>query len=833
MSDVEQTIASNAPSRTSWAEQMQRQRAEEQRVKAQAKARARRSDLKAVAPNYVALALLLALAASVHGAVFGSILGYIAAFGGLLVGAAVAVLVKRLRVGALMSMVVLFLAYMLFGGALALPQTTLYGVLPTLRTIQMLVVGVLGAWKDLLTVQPPAGVFIGPAVVPYLSAVLAAFLSVTIVLRSSKKLWAVLPAAMLLVIGILWGSQNAPVAREVGIAFAVVSLLWAAWRSQKRRRAESRGIVEFVDSPRRGGWGRWIASAMMIVLSVALAFGGSILQQGQHRTVLRDYVEPPLDLREYHSPISMFRLWNTTEKDTTLLRVEGLQPGERVRLATLDHYDGTVFQIVGDSAGAGFRHVGYRFTDEPLTSAQQTTSLSVVIDKYTGNWVPGVGQTRELSFTSERSQDLAENLFYSDRHLSGIDILDLKEGDAYTLLNVVQPQWADAQLQGRAFLSVPPTQDIEVPESIAEAATNLSGDANPGIEQVRAIENALHTKGFYSDGSDGLSLPGHRADRLEKLVTADQMIGDDDQYAPLMALMLRSLGIPSRVVMGFYPEEDAGGSVALTGKDVHVWVEVPFEGAGWVAFDPTPPRDQVPQTEVPKPKPNPRPQVLQPPEPPEEPSEVPPEVVDEPEDEPEASNQWWPWVVLGAQVVGGTILVLSPWLVLLLVKLIRRRRRRRRGRHDERAAGAWDEVIDRATDLGVAVKADATRREQARRIDADLDGQELADDLTFMSYTMERTPLMALAERLDSAVFGQGEPDEAVCAEAWDSGKQAIRSIRGRLPWYRRVRAAFSVRSLRARHTPMRVRIARMASKAKRVRRDENQPSDNVSKEQG
>ena len=51
---------------------------------------------------------------------------------------------------------------------------------------------------------------------------------------------------------------------------------------------------------------------------------------------------------------------------------------------------------------------------------------------------------------------------------------------------------------------------MEVPESIAEAATNLSGDANPGIEQVRAIENALHTKGFYSDGSDGLSLPGHQ-----------------------------------------------------------------------------------------------------------------------------------------------------------------------------------------------------------------------------------------------------------------------------------------------------------------------------------
>ena len=223
-------------------------------------------------------------------------------------------------------------------------------------------------------------------------------------------------------------------------------------------------------------------------------------------------------------------------------------------------------------------------------------------------------------------------------------------------MNVTERAWSDAELDGKAVAKVVTPQDLNVPQALSEVAATLTANVEPGIEQVRAIENALHTKGFYSDGSDGLSLPGHRADRLDKFITADQMIGDDDQYAPAMALMLRSLGIPSRVVMGFYQDNAAGGAVTFTGKDTHLWVEVPFEGAGWVPFDPTPPKDQTPQTETPKPKPNPKPQVLQPPEPPEEPAEVPPDVVEEPEDDEEGTGAWLAWVVFIAKIVGVSFL---------------------------------------------------------------------------------------------------------------------------------------------------------------------------------
>ena len=61
-------------------------------------------------------------------------------------------------------------------------------------------------------------------------------------------------------------------------------------------------------------------------------------------------------------------------------------------------------------------------------------------------------------------------------------------------------------------------------------------------------------------------------------------------FAGAMALMLRYLGIPARVAVGF-----AGGTYDpnrrlwnVTDREAHAWVEVWFKGYGWLPFDPTP-----------------------------------------------------------------------------------------------------------------------------------------------------------------------------------------------------------------------------------------------------
>src|SRR5690606_25475271 len=89
------------------------------------------------------------------------------------------------------------------------------------------------------------------------------------------------------------------------------------------------------------------------------------------------------------------------------------------------------------------------------------------------------------------------------------------------------------------------------------------------------------------------------------------MVGDGEQYAAAAALMIREMGVPARVVLGFVPgsgDDEEGdddtpppttrdGAVEIRGSDVQAWVEVALAGHGWVPFDVTPPRTQTPEQE--------------------------------------------------------------------------------------------------------------------------------------------------------------------------------------------------------------------------------------------
>jgi transglutaminase-like putative cysteine protease len=72
----------------------------------------------------------------------------------------------------------------------------------------------------------------------------------------------------------------------------------------------------------------------------------------------------------------------------------------------------------------------------------------------------------------------------------------------------------------------------------------------------------------------------------------DQRVGFCEQYATTMAAMLRTLGIPSRVAIGFVSGENSGlDTYDVTGADAHAWPEVWFQNVGWVRFEPTPRAD--------------------------------------------------------------------------------------------------------------------------------------------------------------------------------------------------------------------------------------------------
>lgn len=746
--------------------------------------------------NVAALVLMLGLGVLGFGPVFGGTDYLIAGLGGLVLGLAVALIGSRLRWGTLIVAAATTLTYFVFGGALALRPSTIAGVVPTLDTLRELALGVVFSWKQLLTVEAPVAGFEALLIVPFLATLIAAVLAGSFALRLRQPAYALLPVAALFTVSIGFGTHDAVLPLVRGIVLAVIAIAWTAWRLALQRTsridATAAGAPDTVDpvSARRLRTRRLATGSALLVGALALGAGiGSVTEPATARQVLRDTVVPPLDLRAYASPLVGFRKYVRDFKEVTLFTVSGLPSGARLRLATLDRFDGVVYNVAGDgTTGSGtFARVGSSIAD---TRTGTPATITITIDALTGVWVPDAGYLTALTTTetaSARATPLAASLHYNRATGVAVSTLGLQPGDTFTATVTMPPSYTDEQLATRQVATLSMPESTLVPEVVATTADATITDAVTPIEQVRAIETALHTGGFFSHGLEGetVSRAGHGAERINVLLGGDQMIGDDEQYAVAMALQVSQLGIPARVVMGFYPAEaDAAttGDLAVTGADLHAWVEVAFDGVGWVSFDPTPPTDQVPQAEQPKPKSEPQAQVLQPPLPPLAPVELPPDILaDDPPSNDNADLWSTVWLIAG---ISGSVLALL--LVLLgpglLVAGMRRRRRRLREhapRAVDRLSGGWSEVVDTATDLGLTLPPGATRQEGGRRL-------------------AERYPdagVSTLAARVDAGVFGPGDPTEQQLTEFWTEVDGIVATLHKSVRGWPRLRARHSVRS--------------------------------------
>ena len=123
------------------------------------------------------------------------------------------------------------------------------------------------------------------------------------------------------------------------------------------------------------------------------------------------------------------------------------------------------------------------------------------------------------------------------------------------------------------------------PQVIAKAVEVTAG-------ATTAFDKAERLRTWFTDPANGfvysLQVPaGTSGDLLLDFLTLKQ--GYCEQYATAMAVMLRAVGVPARVAVGFTQGvADGSGAYVVDSHDAHAWVEVPFDGAGWVEFDPTP-----------------------------------------------------------------------------------------------------------------------------------------------------------------------------------------------------------------------------------------------------
>ena len=693
--------------------------------------------------SLLVLALLFAGPVAAFEPVFGGGAGAIAAGAGVACGLLIAAASTRWRWDALTTVLSVVVTYFLLGSAAALRAEALYGFLPTGKTLQVMVLGSFRAWKDLLTLTAPVSVYSGPALVPWMCGLVCAVLAGLITARSGRAVLGSIPLVLMGVISVFFGlSHHALPVWGVLAWWALLAAWWALAAQYQRitlgqdvlvgRSASGGGEATAARSRSTVYVGTRLMGALAILaVSVGVALpAAAFLGAGGTRIVGRDLVQPPLDIQAYPSPLSSFRHYTTDLQDETLLTVSDLPENQRVRIAAMDVYDGTTF---GMSNKRGDGHTGYIPVESTIPGRAEGNSLvTVTTNGLSGPWVPVLGNPSEIAFTGAGSAAQKDGL-YVDTWANAA----LTTGPAGTMTYNVRTSFAEpVRDEDLASLSVVPLSatDKNVPEGLATKVSEITQNASTALSAARAIEHYLANNGYYLNENTQFSRPGVRTDRLERMLSGDeQLIGDDQQYSALMALMLHQLGINARVVMGAYPEGGSqGGPATLHGSDIRAWVEVEFEGGVWAVFDPTPPRDHTPQTQVPKPRSVPRPQVLQPPEPPEAPAELPPTTRDQNADPMEPPAEPFPWGLV-AGISGGILLILLPPLMILLFKAGRRRRRRRAAAVGA-LVGSWDEVVDLAADSGLRIDVGRTRQETAWSLASQWElGEDPGDPFTLVT----------------------------------------------------------------------------------------------------
>ncbi len=751
-----------------------------------------------VGTNTVLLWIVTAIASSALWSTYRSVQLVILVIGATLAGSAIAILSARFRWSSLVTLVVTLVVYLVIGVPLAIPDRAVFGVVPSIPGITELLAGTALSWKQLLTITLPVGSY-QALLVPALVLVLGSTtISLVTALRARFGELGALGPIVLFVAAILFGPGFSTLPLPASLGLLAATLLWLIWWRWYRRRESIRMLasraldaegrpLETVSDSGFVGFRTLVSSGLIIAVAAGAAVAATTgLPPNGQRQVLRTAIEQPFDPREYASPLSGFRHYELpATADRTILSVTGLPSAGRIRIATLDTYDGIVYSVgsAAESSDSG------SFTRVPSTFDQtgvvgKRVSLHVTIGDYSGVWVPTIGKFENIDFTGGTGATLRDSFYYNNTSGTAAVLTPLASGDRYTIDAVEPAQPTDSQIAGLTPGPALVPRIGVVPDQLSTSLDRwVHSTTGPG-KQLVAMLTAFRTQGYVSHGvstTEPASRSGHAADRITELLTDQRMIGDQEQYAVAAALMARQLGFPARVVFGFAPTDiSATGVTRIHGSDVSAWIEVDSAQYGWVTIDPTPAVRKIPDEQPQDPTRIARPQspVLPPATPPDTATApAPPDTV---QDTPAVVPAWLLVLFAVLKILGIVAIVLAivlaPFIAIVVAKLRRRRLRRRAVTPIDRISGGWDEYEDAIVDRGFEPPAAATRTEVASAIGG-------------------MRPLV-LASITDRAVFSPGEPDADEADNVWRSVRELVATLDDDRSRWQRIRSAISLRSL-------------------------------------
>jgi len=267
-----------------------------------------------------------------------------------------------------------------------------------------------------------------------------------------------------------------------------------------------------------------------------------------------------------------------------VLRVSASRP-QYIRLVSLPDFDGVLWRPedadegVVVPAGDPVQMIG------AATGLTEAVSIDVTAD-LAQRWLPTPYPMTSIDAPGRTVRFDAE---------TGTTFVDdpLSEGYRYTVTtSLVQPTADELRavlpgtpLEGGRYLSLPEDTPVEI-EALARSWTaNASND----------FDKALAIQGRFQNTSEftyTVNTPLRAGTRSILEFLEESKRGFCQQFSTAMAVLLRSIDVQSRVVVGFASGSPARttGQYSITTDRAHSWVEVFFPGWGWMPFEPTPTR---------------------------------------------------------------------------------------------------------------------------------------------------------------------------------------------------------------------------------------------------
>jgi transglutaminase-like putative cysteine protease len=472
-----------------------------------------------------------------------------------------------------------------------------------------------------------------------------------------------------------------------------------------------------------------------------------------------------------------------------LLRVRTDTP-EYLRLTALDNFDGARFSLGRLQATPDARVRNGLPAPSPGVRTTPASGQVRVQEVYRQRYLPVPFSPTSVSVSGDWRLDGPTSTVFSGRTDTG--------GTRYSYTAAVPTPTAADLRSEPAVTSLPADVgiDLRLPAldpDVRHLAQQLTAELPTTYAKVAAIQQYLRSPLFTYD-LNGAPTNGRGALRTFLLETRR---GYCEQFASAMAVLVRAIGVPARVAIGFTPGSQAtDGEWVITNRDAHAWPEVWFPQAGWVRFEPTPRDDSsvtTPDYSVPPP--------------PGTTSDTPDTSSSTASSDPRASGRperitndssdpGFPaadhaaptggqhggpsrgWLAGGAiAVLLGALLAAPP-----VFRLGRRRRRLGSGRRGD----AWREVSDTANDLGVGSRDTESPRASAQRwsgilVPVDADGRR-------------RAALLRLARDEERARFAAAVPVNG--EEPGRDGRLAVDGLEQAGQRAQRVRAWLLPRSL-------------------------------------